>query len=185
MPAEFGPSTQFAVLEEKISSLRRQLITITVMGVLLMAALIAFQARGRSSPGPGAGTIEAQRFVVRDAQGRARAVLQSLESNGAQLVFFREPLAGDRWRSQVMPGPFAFGVRDWRGNPQLVLTNAEGAQVALMPNSLALSRSDRGLVLIELPPVAGGRIILADTSGTRTTLSAATMRASGASAGRR
>src|SRR5262249_12359340 len=54
-------------------------------------------------------TVEAQHFIVRDAQGAARAALELSEDGATQLVFFQDPLAGDQWRGHSKLGPFSFG----------------------------------------------------------------------------
>ena len=174
MPDEsFGTSTQVAVLEEKINSLRRQLTTAIVMGVLILAAMIGLVANGRSLVGRGSSTIEAQSFVVRDPQGRARAVLQSMGDAGAQLVFFREPMLTETWRSRSMRGPFSFAVRDWRGHAQMLLTATDGPRLDLDPNSVSIGRSVT-LAVISASS-GGGRVHLVDSTGAYTTISAETM----------
>ncbi|TMA23417.1 MAG: hypothetical protein E6J87_25235 [Deltaproteobacteria bacterium] len=72
----FGARTQVAVLEEMVNSLRRQVITVTVMGVLVVVVLVGLKVGER---GLGGDTIEARNFVVRDTRGQARAVLQCME----------------------------------------------------------------------------------------------------------
>src|SRR5262249_43398119 len=84
------------------------------MGSVVVALAIGGAAYWMSQRAPAAGipeTLEAQRFVVRDAQGAARALFEQSEGGATQLVFFRDPVAGDGWRQQASTGPFSFGVR--------------------------------------------------------------------------
>ena len=136
-------NAQIAALEEKIGSLRRTLFATTLGGAAVLAIVIGWGVNARSPAAPGADTIEARSFVVRDNQGRARAVLQSLDDTGAQLVFFRDPVKGDAWRARAMPGPFVFAVRDWRGNAQLVLRNTDGTRIDLDPRTVTSGGSSR------------------------------------------
>jgi hypothetical protein len=117
------------------------------------------------------GTIEAQQFVVRDAQGRAHGVLESLDSGGTQLVFFRDPVPGEKWRELTGTGPFSFGVRSLRANSQLVLSDREGGQLQVTSENLSFGESGKPDMLLATD---GGtsRIWLADSTGTMQALSA-------------
>lgn len=161
----FGTNTQIAVLEERINSLRRQVITVTVMGVMVLGALIGLEANERVASGD---TIEARNFVVRDTRGDARAVLQCLDNDGVQLVFFREALTGAAWRSHARPGPFAFGARDWHGNGQMVLAGVDGGKVGVFPTNISIGgRGDKTSILMAAEPNGEGSLMLADSTGTQ------------------
>jgi len=116
-------------------------------------------------------TVEAQQFIVRDAQGLARAVFESLPNGGTQLVFFRDPAPGDRWREQTGTGPFSFGVRSLRDHSQLALSDRDGATFQLMSGNLSFSKNEGPKVAFATDS-AGGRIWLADSTGNMQVLSA-------------
>jgi hypothetical protein len=180
-----GTNTQIGILEEKLDSLRRQVISITVMGVLVLGVLIWMEVDRRASAGHAVDTIEAHNFVVRDSQGQARAVLQSMDPVGVQLAFFRDPQPSDTWRDRAREAPYSFGVRSWRGNAQMVLNTRDGEQVTLMPSSLSMS-GRRGVSLILYGMASGdGRIDLRDSTGTHTTYPVAPPRMAGSRTRRR
>jgi len=168
----FGARTQVAVLEEKVNSLRRQVITVTVMGVLVLVVLVGLKVGERGS---GDDTIEARNFVVRDTRGQARAVLQCMEDRGVQLVFFRDPLKGDTWRARSRPGPFSFGVRDWGGDGQMLLTAANGNRLEMLPSTFTIGRNGSSLILYAMPN-GEGWLVLADSTGAQAVVTAASVR---------
>jgi hypothetical protein len=119
---------------------------------------------GRAQPMGTPETLEAQHFVVRDAQGAARAVLQQSAGGSTQLVFFRDPLAGEEWRKHTSTGPFSFGVRALNGGSQLTLWDKDGPNFQLMPGNLSFGGAEKPLVVLSTdggPP----RLWLADSTG--------------------
>jgi hypothetical protein len=92
-------------------------------------------------------------------------VLQQSAGGSTQLVFFRDPLAGDEWRKHTSTGPFSFGVRALTGGSQLTLWDSAGPNFQLMPDNLSFNAADKPRVMIATdggPP----RLWLADTTGT-------------------
>src|SRR5262249_18641750 len=154
-------------------------------GVLLIATLIGLEVSRRPPRATQGDTIEARNFVVLDAQGRARAVLQSMaDPLGVQLVFFRDPISKDAWRDQAGQWPFSFGVRGWRGNAQMIVNARDGEQLTVLPTSLAMG--GRGGISLLLSGEGGeGRIHLVDSTGAQTTFSAAGQRIVGSKTRRR
>lgn len=140
------------------------------MGSLLVVAAIGGAAWWitRAQPVGTPETLEAQHFVVRDAQGAARAVLQQSAGGSTQLVFFRDPLAGDEWRKHTSTGPFSFGVRALDGKQQLVLWDQDGSNFQLMTGTLLFSASDKPKLVLEA--TGGPKLMLADTTGNWQTL---------------
>lgn len=136
------------------------------MGSLLVVAAIGgavwWMSREQVAGTPE--TLEAQHFIVRDAQGAARAVLQQSAGGSTQLVFFQDPLAGDEWRKHTSTGPFSFGVRALNGGSQLMLHDTSDRDFQLMPSNLSFSDTDKLKVLIATD---GGspRLLLADSTG--------------------
>ena len=126
----------------------------------------------RAQVGTPPATIEAQHFVVRDAQGFARGVLESLPNGGTQLVIFRDPQPGDRWRELTGPGPFSFGVRTLSASSQLMLWNRDGANLQIMPGSVGMANRDMSRVVLESGP-GDARLWLADSTGKMQVLNAA------------
>ena len=117
-------------------------------------------------------TIEAQHFVVRDAQGSARAVLEAMDSGGTQLVFFRDPVPEDRWREFVGNGPFGFGVRSSPGaHSQLLLGDRDGRNLVLTPTNLFFDIHNTPKLLLGTDG-AESRIWLADSTGNMKMLNA-------------
>ena len=112
-------------------------------------------------------TVEAQHFVVRDAQGLARAVLEA--NNGTQLVIFRDPLPGDGWREHTGPGPFSFGVRTLSASSQLMLENRDGASLQVTPGSVGMANKDVPKVVLEAG-TGDAKLWLADSTGKMQTL---------------
>ena len=137
------------------------------MGSLLVAAAIGGGAWWLAAHLPASGTqetVEAQHFVVRDAQGNARGVLESLANGGTQLVIFRDPLPGDGWRERTGPGPFSFGIRTLTASSQLMLWDRNGGNLQVMPGSVAMASNEKPIVVLE----SGGgnaKLWLADSTG--------------------
>jgi hypothetical protein len=116
--------------------------------------------------GGGPKTVEAQHFVVRDAQGAARAALEVSNGGAIQLVFFQEPLPGEAWREHQEDGPFSFGVRSITTGPQLLLNNREGKRIGITPTDLTLDSRGHGIgVVLSSSPSGEAQIGLADSTG--------------------
>jgi hypothetical protein len=116
-------------------------------------------------------TVDAQHFVVRDGQGFARGVLESLPNNGTQFVIFRDPLPGDQWRGHTGSGPFSFGVRTLSANSQFMLSTRDGSDIQVTPGSIAMGTKGNATVVLE--SAAGNpRLWLMDSTGTGQALSA-------------
>ena len=116
-------------------------------------------------------TIEAQHFVVRDAQGAARGLLELTDDGATQLVFFRDALPGEEWRAHAKAGPFSFGVRSLSAHSQLVLGDREGANCQLTTGNLSFAINERPKLMLGTDST-GSRIWLADTTGNMQVLSA-------------
>jgi len=180
-----GTNTQVGVLQEKVDSLQRQISWFYVLVALLLATLIGLHVYRRAVEGRGGGTIEGRNFVVRDAHGNARAVLQSMDPVGVQLVFFRDPLPGDTWRDRAGQGPFSFAVRDWRGNAQMTMSKRDEGRLDFQPGSIAMSRGEKPTLVLYLTANGEGRINLIDSTGALTSLPAASQRIVGSRTRRR
>jgi len=165
-----GLTLRLEAAERGLKSARRAMW----MGSLLVVAAIgggAWWVGQRLQTGGMPEVVEAQHFVVRDAQGAARAVLQQSAGGSTQLVFFRDPLAGDEWRKHTSTGPFSFGVRALNGGSQLTLWDTDGPNFQLMPGNLSFGGPDKPMVVIATdggPP----RLWLADTTGNAQALTA-------------
>jgi hypothetical protein len=151
--------------ERALRSARRAMWLGSIVVLLVSAGAVLWALDPTLGRGPGkeSGTVEAQRFVVRDAQGSARAVLEALPSGGTQLVFFREPLAGDTWREHTGTGPFSFGVRSVRDLSQLVLSNSSGEDLQFTPANLSMGKHQTPGFVVSAGPTPG--IWLADSTG--------------------
>jgi len=165
-----GLTLRLEAAERGLRGARRVIWMGSFLVVLAMGAA-AWWVVGQMPTGAAAATVEAQQFVVRDAQGFARAVFESLPSGGTQLVIFRDPQPGDRWREQTGTGPFSFGVRSLSAYSQLMLSDREGATFQLMGGNLSFSRNETPRVALATDS-AGGRIWLADSTGNMQVLSA-------------
>jgi len=89
------------MLEERVTSLERQnrwLRAVVVAVVILLAALLALQAR----PTRIAAVAEAEKFVVRDRKGRARAVLGLDHATGPEHSPVRLALYNEEHRSSAV-----------------------------------------------------------------------------------
>jgi len=165
-----GLTLRLEAAERGLRGARRAMWLGSILVVLAIGGA-AWWLISRAQVGPPPTTIEAQRFIVRDAQGSARAVLQAMDSGGTQLVFFRDPLPGDRWRESVGNGPFSFGVRSLSTHSQLMLTDRDGGDFQLTTGNLSFTFEDKPKVMLATdggPP----RIWLADSTGTMQMLSA-------------
>src|SRR5262245_44324918 len=101
------------------------LVVLLVLGAAVWWAVDPTFGRGAIS---GPKEVEAQRFILRDTHGDARAVLEAMDSGGTQLVFFRDPLPGDTWRDHAGNGPFSFGVRSLASMSQLALSSRDESE---------------------------------------------------------
>jgi len=121
--------------------------------------------------------VEAQRFVVRDAQGAARAVLGVSDGGATQLVFLQDGVPGDAWRQHEEDGPFSFGVRTISSGPQLLLNGRDGKRFGVTPTDLTLNSKDPGVgVVLTSSPSGEAQIGLADSTGTMQIVSAGTLK---------
>ena len=122
-------------------------------------------------------TVEAQHFVVRDAQGLAHAVLESSEGGSTQLVFLRDPVAGDGWRSSA--GPYSFGVRSLSARSQVMLSDRDGTNFQLTTGNLSFDSTGTPRLLLGAD-ARGSRIWLRDSTGTMQILNAGLLADAGA-----
>jgi hypothetical protein len=144
------------------------------MGSLLVVLAMggaAWWVSNHMSTGVPSATVEAQQFIVRDGQGLAHAVLESLDSGGTQLVFFRDPVPGDAWRQHTGTGPFSFGVRSLSANSQLMISDRDGGQLQVTSDNLSFGRSGKPAMLLATEGGAS-RLWLADSTGNMQALSA-------------
>ena len=165
-----GLTLRLEAAERGLRSARRAMWTGSILVVLAVGGA-AWWLISRAQVGVAPTTVEAQHFVVRDAQGAARAVLQQSAGGSTQLVFFRDPLAGEEWRKHTSTGPFSFGVRALNGGSQLTLWDTDGPNFQLMPGNLSFGGPDKPMVVIATdggPP----RLWLADTTGNAQALTA-------------
>jgi hypothetical protein len=151
----------------------RQAMLLGSFVVLLVIGGAVWWWVGSPRVGTGAGTVEAQHFVVRDANGAARAALELTEDGATQLVFYQDPLPGEDWRLHAKTGPFRFGVRSVRDLSQLVLSDPSGAALQFTPAELSMGQTPTpGLVFTARPIPA---IYLSDSTGHGQMLTAAAL----------
>lgn len=165
-----GLTLRLEAAERGLRGARRAMWIGSLLVVVALGAA-AWWLIGRAQVGAPPAIVEAQHFVVRDAQGSARAVLEALDSGGTQLVFFLDPLPGEKWREVVGNGPFSFGVRSLSAHSQLLLHDRDGGDFQLTAGNLSFTRGGKPSVLLATD---GGqsRIWLADTTGNMQVLSA-------------
>lgn len=143
-------------------------------GSILVALAIgggAWWLAGHLPAGGSQETVEAQHFVVRDAQGAARAVLETSGAGSSQLVFFRDALPGDGWRQGAGSGPFSFGVRSLSAHSQLLLSDRDGSNLQLTTNNLSFDSTGTPRLLLGAD-ARGSRLWLSDTTGSMKMLNA-------------
>jgi hypothetical protein len=176
-----GLTLRLETAERGLRAARRAMWLGSILVVLAIGGA-AWWLGGRLQVGGTPEVVEAQRFVVRDAQGEARAVLEAMPSGGTQLVFFRDPLPGETWRERETGGPFSFAVRVLSAHSQLMLGNRDGDSFQLSPANLfwdspqgvkLLLGSDSGKMGIMFPDSTGMKILdaglLADILGKSST----------------
>jgi len=157
--------------ERGLRAARRALLLGSVVVLLVVGGAVWWYLDPTLGRGEGPKTVEAQHFIVRDAQGAARAALELSEAGSVQLVFYQDPLPGDAWREHAGDGPFGFGVRSTSTGPQLLLNDHDGKRLQASPTDLTLAS---GVVLTS----SGGeaQIGLRDSSGATFLLGANTLK---------
>src|SRR5262245_66696810 len=108
-----GLTLRLEAAERGLKAARRAIWTGSVL-VMLGAGGAVYWLSERMTAAATPETVEAQHFVVRDAQGFARGVFESLGEGGTQLVGFRDPRPSDQWREPAGTGPCRLGVRPRR-----------------------------------------------------------------------
>ena len=157
-----GLTLRLEAAERGLSSARRAMWMGSLLVVAATGGAVWWVSRAPVVETPE--TVEAQHFIVRDAQGAARAVLQQSAGGSTQLVFFRDPLIGDEWRQHTSTGPFSFGVRALDGGSQMVFNDREGGTLQFAPTGLALTRG--GVLRLSFEPgESEPRIGLVDSTG--------------------
>jgi hypothetical protein len=165
-----GLTLRLEAAERGLRAARRAMWT----GSILVAAAIgggAWWVASHLPTGAAAETVEAQHFVVRDAQGQARAVLESSEGGSTQLVFLRDPIAGDGWRGRANAGPYSFGVRSISARSQVMLSDRDGTNFQLTTDNLSFDSTGTTRLLLGADQ-RGARIWLADSTGSMQLLNA-------------
>src|SRR5262245_11786247 len=165
-----GLTLRLEAAERGLKAARRAIWTGSLL-VMLGAGGAVYWLSERMTAAGAPEAVEAQHFVVRDAQGFARGVFESLGEGGTQLVVFRGPRPGDQWRERAGTGPFSFGVRSLRDQSQLMLGDRDGAVFQLMSSNLSFTRPDSSRMFITTDD-AGSRIWLADWAGSMQVLMA-------------
>jgi len=165
-----GLTLRLEATERALRAARRAMWMGSFLVVLAMCGA-AWWVTNRMPTAVAPATVEAQQFIVRDAQGFARAVFESLPNGGTQLVVFRDPQPGEKWRERTGTGPFSFGLRSLSNTTQLMLNDRDGATFQLMSGNFSFSKNDTPMVTLATDP-AGGRIWLADSTGHMQVLSA-------------
>ena len=177
------------VLTERIEAAERALraarraiwlgsfVVLLVLGGAVWWALDPTFGRGGGPKTVEGQQFEAQRFVVRDPSGAARAVLGVSDGGATQLVFLQDGLAGDAWRQHEEDGPFSFGVRTISSGPQLLLNSRDGKRLGVTPTDLTLNSKDAGVgVVLTSSPSGEAQIGLADSTGSVQMVSAGALR---------
>jgi len=157
-----GLTARLEAAERGLTGARRAIWTGSVLVALSIGGAVWWWV-GSPRIGTGAGTVEAQHFVVRDANGAARAALELTDDGATQLVFFQDPLPGDEWRSRAKTGPFRFGVRSVRSLSQLVLADPSGAALQFTPGEMSMTQSGTPGLVLEARPIPA--IYLSDSTG--------------------
>lgn len=163
-----GLTLRLEAAERGLRAARRAMWT----GSILVALAIgggAWWVASHLPAGTSRESIEAQHFVVRDAQGQARAVLESSEGGSTQLVFLRDPVAGDAWRTGA--GPYSFGVRSLSARSQVMLSDRDGTNFQLTTDNLSFDSTGTTRLLLGADQ-RGARIWLADSTGSMQVLNA-------------
>ena len=158
-----GLTLRLEAAERGLRGARRAMWT----GSILVALAIGGGAWWVASHLPAAAaseTVEAQHFVVRDGQGQARAVLESSEGGSTQLVFLRDPIAGDGWRAGANAGPYSFGVRSLSARSQVMLSDRGGTTFQLTTDNMSFDSTGTTRLLLGADQ-RGARIWLADSTG--------------------
>jgi len=149
--------------ERGLRAARRAIVLGSVVVLLVVGGAVWWYLDPTLGRGEGPKTVEAQHFIVRDAQGAARAALELSDAGSVQLVFFQDPLPGDAWREHSANGPFSFGVRSTRDLTQLLIADRNGGGLSYSPGNLMMGpRETPSLVLDSHPPTPA--IYLADST---------------------
>jgi hypothetical protein len=165
-----GLTLRLEAAERGLRGAKRAMWTGSILIVLAVGGAVWWM--GTRAPVTGIPeTVEAQRFIVRDGQGAARAMLEQSEGGATQLVFFRDPLAGEGWRQHASTGPFSFGARAVSAGSQLMLSDRDSGNFQLTTGNMSFTRGDKPSVLLATD---GGqsRIWLSDSTGNMQVLSA-------------
>ena len=163
-----GLTLRLEAAERGLKGARRAMWT----GSILVALAIgggAWWLAGHLPAGAASETVEAQHFVVRDAQGAARAMLEWSAGGNTQLVFLRDPVAGEGWRSSA--GPFSFGVRSLSAHSQVMLSDRDGTNFQLTSDNLSFDSTGTPRLLLGAD-ARGSRLWLRDSTGSMHVLSA-------------
>jgi hypothetical protein len=165
-----GLTLRLEAAERALRGARRAMWTGSILVALAMAGAAWWVVRNLPSSASRE-TIEAQHFVVRDAQGSARGVLESLPNGGAQLVMFRDPQPGDQWSGHTGPGPFSFGIRTLSTGSQLMLWDRNGGNLQVTPGSVGMAINEKPRVVLE-SAAGDSKLWLMDSTGTGQALNA-------------
>jgi hypothetical protein len=138
-------SRRIDVLERQNQSLRRNSL-VMVVAVCVMAALTAALVVGAGSDGRVADTLEARRFVLRDAGGAVRAVLGMTPDGAARLVL-QDREGRERMKLTLLPDGspgLSFADRDGRSRAVLGLL-ADETSTLVFADRQGLTRAVLGL----------------------------------------
>jgi hypothetical protein len=148
-------------LAQRLDRLERENRRLKRLGALALVSLAALTVMGQTAPVPVANTLEAERFVLRDASGLVRATL-GLRSDGTAAL----ALADDTQQERAVVGVTAQGL------PAVELSERSGRQRASFAvradGSASLSLLDQGdRPRLELRAQGDGRpsLTLLDQSG--------------------
>jgi hypothetical protein len=157
-----------AVLGRRIDELEREnqklrrlgTLMVGVFGVMLLITSVLLVSM-RMSAGAVPEVVEANRFIVRDADGHIRAII-GLSADGASRIVLQDRDARERLRLSLLPD----------GSPGMSFTDREGrsrAVLGLLPDETATlvfaDRYGKSRAVLGLSPDESSTLVFADRNG--------------------
>jgi len=144
-------------VERQNRSLRRYLTAVAALGVMGAVALSVFEAASQARAGA---TVESNRFVLRNPEGKIVAALGVNSYGTANLVLLDKQ---ERMRATI-------GVND-NGDPAFVLANPEGQQRLTLihtsdgPGMIMLDQNNKPRLLVSVEADGRGLFQIIDKDG--------------------
>ncbi len=143
-------------MEERLNRLERENHRMKQAGVVALAVIAAVVLMGQATGGKVAKVVEAEKFVLRDAEGKPRARLESLPSGSVRLALLD--------KNENIQSVLGVGV----GRPSLVLAGRNNKTI-LTTSFLSISGKSR-LTLAVLPSGEQSLVLTDNTGRTRAEL---------------